>query len=67
MIPGYETEELVQAHIKALLKEVDDCERTGNGARADLARAQLKIFGYKAAKPQERAEKRGPGRPKKET
>lgn len=55
---GYETEELVRAHIRALLKELDDCERAGNGARADAVRAQLRKFGHRVSKPQDQAEKR---------
>ena len=65
MFNGYETEELVEAHIKALLRELEDCTNAGRGDRADLVRDQLKKFGYKAAKPQDKAEKRGPGRPRK--
>lgn len=65
MFNGYETEELVQAHIRALIKEMEDSERAGNGARAESARAELRKFGHKVTKPQETAEKRGPGRPKK--
>jgi len=58
MYNGYETEELVEAHIKALLKELDDSERAGNGARADAVRAQLRTFGHKVSKPADKAEKR---------
>ena len=66
MFNGYETEELVAAHVKALLRELGDCERAGNGARAELVRAQLRAFGHEvAAKPAERAEKRPRGKPKK--
>ena len=65
MFNGYETEELVKAHIEALLREVEVCERTGNEARAESARAQLRAFGHVAAKPSERAEKRPVGRPPK--
>jgi hypothetical protein len=58
MFNGYETEELVEAHIQALLREVEDCERAGRGDRAEMARAELKKFGYKAQTPEKRAEKR---------
>lgn len=67
MINGYETEELVAAHVKALLRELEDCERAGHAARAESVRSQLRQFGHEvAAKPQERAEKRPRGRPKAE-
>jgi hypothetical protein len=62
---GYETEELVQAHIKALLRELDQCERAGAGGRAESVRAELRKFGHEAVKPVEAAEKRPRGRPKK--
>jgi hypothetical protein len=58
MFNGYETEELVRDHIRALLRELEVAERTGNGARADLVRAQLRAFGHKAEAPAKRAEKR---------
>jgi hypothetical protein len=55
---GYETEELVAAHITALLRELEVAERTGNGLRADQVRAQLRAFGHKAEAPAKRAERR---------
>lgn len=66
MFNGYETEELVAAHVSALLRELDQCERAGEGGRAESVRAELRRFGHEtAAKPAERAEKRPVGRPKK--
>jgi hypothetical protein len=62
---GYETEELVADHIKALLRELEVAERTGNGARAELVRAQLTAFGHKAEAPAKRAERR-PATPRTE-
>ena len=62
---GYETDELVQAQIQALLRELSQCESIGAGDRAEMVRTQLRAFGYKVEKPQAKAEKRGPGRPKK--
>jgi hypothetical protein len=55
---GYETEELVADHIKALLRELEVAERTGNGARAVMVKAQLAAFGHKAEAPAKRAERR---------
>jgi hypothetical protein len=63
---GYETEELVAAHVKALLRELDQAERAGLAARAESVRAELRKFGHVAEKPQEQAEKRPRGRPKKD-
>ena len=65
MFNGYETEELVKAHIQALLRELDNSERAGDAARAESVRVQLRAFGHKVEKPVERAEKRPRGRPKK--
>ena len=65
MFNGYETEELVKAHVTALLRELDQAERAGLAARAESVRAELRRFGHKAEKPQERAEKRPVGRPRK--
>lgn len=72
MYNGYETEELVQDHIKALLRELEQCESIGAGDRAEMVRAQLRTFGHKVSKPQAVAEtregepvKRRPGRPRK--
>ena len=65
MYNGYETEELVQDHIKALLRELEQAERIGAGDRADMVRAQLRSFGHKVSKPADAAEKRPRGRPKK--
>jgi len=62
---GYETEELVKAHITALLRELDQCERAGLPARVASIREELTRFGHEAAKPAEKAEKRPVGRPKK--
>lgn len=65
MFNGYETEELVRDHIKALLRELEVAERIGHGVRADSVRAQLRAFGHKAEKPAERAEKRPAARARK--
>lgn len=65
MYNGYETEELVADHIKALLRELAQCEQVGNGERADMVRTELRKFGHKAEKPSARAEKRPVGRPPK--
>lgn len=58
MINGYETEELVKAHISALLRELDQCERAGEAVRAESVRAELTRFGHVAEKPAEKAERR---------
>ena len=66
MINGYETEELVKAHVTALLRELDQCERAGLADRAASIRKELRTFGHKVeAKPQDKAEKRPVGRPRK--
>lgn len=65
MINGYETEELVKAHIQALLRELDQCERAGAGDRAESVRAELRRFGHEGTKPAEKAERR-PARKKKD-
>lgn len=68
MFNGYENEELVADHIKALLVELEGAERIGDKALAAKCRASLAAFGHKAAAPRERAEKRpSAAAPKRET
>lgn len=62
---GLETEEQMERYIQALLRELAQQEAVGNKEEAEACRESLRAVGYKAEKPQERAEKRGPGRPRK--
>lgn len=58
MVSGYENEELVKDHVRALLAELEGAERTGNEELAKVVRKQLSAFGHKATPPAARAEKR---------
>ena len=55
---GYETDELIKAHIRALLRELEGHERLGNKAAADAAKKELRAFGHRVQAPQEKAERR---------
>ena len=58
MFNGYETEELVQEQIKALLREKWEHEQVGNKEGVEACERSLAAFGYKAAPPEKRAERR---------
>jgi hypothetical protein len=47
-----------KAYLAALLEEKAQCERADKKDRLKAIEAELKRIGYRAAKPQERAEKR---------
>jgi topoisomerase IA-like protein len=58
MYHGYETEELVQEHIAALIRERAQHEQVGNKEGVKACDEQLRAFGHKAKAPAKRAEKR---------
>jgi hypothetical protein len=57
-VNGFETEELREAQIKALLRELEAAERDGNEELAEAVRKSLRAFGHEAKTPARRAEKR---------
>lgn len=58
MFNGYETDELVQAHMRALLQDLEHAERVGDETVAKACRKQLTAFGHRIPKPADRAERR---------
>lgn len=55
---GYETEEVRERHVAALVIELEQAEAAGDGERAAAARRSLADFAQEAKTPTQRAERR---------